>query len=322
MLLLLATAWSPMRDPQNGAPDAGHHRSPASSPARKATLLFASGFEDGVALSAVRGRAGWQYLAGTDSVTGFVWPPAIWSSGAGLQLLTGVDDTSASAYIANRIETVTGRDGRSTRALYQSVVRRATAVTQDPLLFTPPAPTGREGDLYTSEWVKLQPDLASQLVAGKMPDGSWGNWRVLFEWKTGGQGADYGGDYRIKLSINKSDSGTLYWSVAGDNNANGPFPFEAYWTADNYEVPVIAGQWFRLETFTHRSAGSDGEFWAKIGGQSIVDHLGPNVGVNNRPINRIMLSQVYTGGQVPAYQWVDDLEIWDGTPSSAAGERG
>jgi hypothetical protein len=118
-----------------------------------------------------------------------------------------VDDTSVSAYIVNRIETVTGRTGAPTRALYQSIVRRGTGVTQDILLLMPSAQAAQEGDLYISEWVKLQPDLASQLVPGKMADGSWGNWRALFEWKTGGpKGANYTGDYRIKVSINMGDT--------------------------------------------------------------------------------------------------------------------
>jgi hypothetical protein len=118
------------------------------------------------------------------------------------------------------------------------------------------------GDLYTSEWIKFQPDLASQLSPGQNADGTWGNWRALFEWKTGGQGANYGGDYRVKVSVNMDNSGHLYWSSAGDNNANGPYPFQTFRQSDNHTVPVIAGQWFHLETFTHRSTGSDGEFWA------------------------------------------------------------
>jgi hypothetical protein len=333
MLGFLAASWSLTDDGHGDVADeqwnVARHSDPYGSAAlassavrsrtRRATLLFASGFEDGVVLLAPRDRDGWQYLAGTDRATGFTWPPNVWGGGAGLQLLTGVDDASA-AYIANRIETVNGRGGTPTRALYQGIARRGTELTQDPLLLTPSAPVALEGDLYTSAWVKLQADLASQLVSGKMSDASWGNWRVLFEWKTGGQGAAYGGDYRIKLSVNKNDSGELYWSAAGDNNANGPFSFETYWTADNHEVPVVAGEWFRLETFTHRSTGADGEFWARIDGRPVVDHLGPNVGVRNDPINRIMISQVYTGGRIPAYQWVDDLEIWDGLPPSATAE--
>jgi hypothetical protein len=187
-------------------------------------------------------------------------------------------------------------------------------VLQHPLLLTPSAALAEEDDLYTSEWIKFQPDLASQLIPGQNPDGTYGNWRALFEWKTGGQGTSYGGDYRIKVEVHMDSSGHLFWSSAGDNNANGPYPFQTFWQSVNHTVPVVAGQWFHLETFTHRATGSDGEFWAKVDGQTIVDHVGPNIGVNNDPINRIMLSQVYTGGRLPAYQWLDDVEIWSGAP--------
>ena len=48
-----------------------------------------------------------------------------------MQLLTGieVDDRSVSAFIVNRIETVSGRDGAPTRALYQGVVHAGQTMT-------------------------------------------------------------------------------------------------------------------------------------------------------------------------------------------------
>jgi hypothetical protein len=47
--------------------------------------------------------------------------------------------------------------------------------------------------------------------------------------------------------------------------------------------------------------------------RSCFNHFGPLLGGND-PIDRIMLTQVYAGGAVPEYQWVDDIEIWDGFP--------
>ena len=271
-------------------------------PASAANLLFSSGFE-GIGLNAPSG--GWETFSGTDSVTGFSWgAPSVWGGGTSLQVLDGT--------FVNQIQTVIGHDGSSTQALYQSVAGRSAADAQDPLIFTPTAPTAQEGDLYTSEWVKFQPDLATQLFPGQDSSGNWGNWRALFEWKTGGEGANYGGDYRIKVGVAMDGGGHLFWSSAGDNDANGSYAFQTFWQTDNHTVPVVAGQWFHLETFTHRSAGADGEFWAKVDGQTIVDHLGSNVGVAGAPINRIMVAQDYTGGHLPAYQWVDDVQIWDG----------
>jgi hypothetical protein len=42
------------------------------------------------------------------------------------------------------------------------------------------------------------------------------------------------------------------------------------------------------------------------------------MGVNKAPINRIMVSQLYTSTAYPIYQWIDDVEIWDGFPPGAA----
>jgi hypothetical protein len=56
-----------------------------------------------------------------------------------------------------------------------------------------------------------------------------------------------------------------------------------------------------------------------VDGQVLADHWGPNIGVNNNPINRIILP-TYTDAPGPAYQWMDDLQIWNGFPPEA-GDR-
>jgi hypothetical protein len=286
---------------------------------RRAKLLFSSGFE-GMEISPPANAGRRQYLLGTDTVTGQAWSPNFWGSDAYLQLLTGVwvDNSTVSNYISNRIERVVGHDGSMTNALYQALNQRGTGVTQDALLISPTNSLSQQSDLYTSQWVKFQPNLSSQLVPGQMPSGDWGNWRTLWEFKTGGQGAYRGGDYRIQLVVYQDPGGELYWSADGSNNANGPYPYQKYWQVENHNVAVPTDQWFKLETFTHRSTGSDGEFWVKINGQTIVDHRGPNIGVRNDPINRLILSNVYTGGNLPAYQLVDDVQVWDGVPSGTA----
>jgi len=79
------------------------------------------------------------------------------------------------------------------------------------------------------------------------------------------------------------------------------------------------GQWFRVEIFAHRSSGADGRVWMAVNGQTLVNRYGSNMGVNNLPWNRIFASLNYSSGQsLPAYQWLDDLEIWDGFPSNAS----
>jgi hypothetical protein len=123
-----------------------------------------------------------------------------------------------------------------------------------------------------------------------MADGSCGNWRALFVWKTAGpKGANYTGDYRIKVSINLGDTASSTGTSPVTTTQTGFCPWKTYRAVDNHRVPVVVGRWFRLETFSHRSTGADGEFWAKIDGETVVDHWGANVGMSNAPINRIML---------------------------------
>ena len=50
-----------------------------------------------------------------------------------------------------------------------------------------------------------------------------------------------------------------------------------------------------------------------VNGQVIVDRYGPNIGVSNAPINRIAMAN-YSGTPYPVYQWIDDVEIWNGFP--------
>jgi hypothetical protein len=41
------------------------------------------------------------------------------------------------------------------------------------------------------------------------------------------------------------------------------------------------------------------------------------MGARNLPINRIMAPMLYTGQRMPAYQWIDDVQVWSGMPSSS-----
>jgi hypothetical protein len=278
-----------------------------------AKLLFSSGFEGTTALIAPSGFYGtgaWQGLVGIDSLTGFAWPPIIWGGGATqFQMIADapVDPTTLGNYMVNQIQTVTGHHGNSTWALYSAIKQsgccgtnpQGGGATQDPFMIQP---VGETGDLYISYWLKLQPDLAQKLTNG---------WRVVFEWKTAG-------DYRVTASIVTwgmfgGVNIPLSWKVLGDNNANGGLPYQLFWETYS-SAPVPVGDWFKFEVFWHRSGGPDGRVWMAVNGQVIADHYGPNMGVNNAPINRIMMSTLYSSTAYPIYQWVDDVEIWDGFP--------
>jgi hypothetical protein len=280
-------------------------------PSGSANLLFSSGFEGTTALlppSDFFGTGAWQNIVGVDSITGFAWPPNIWGGGSThFQLIADapVDATTIGNYMVNQIQTVTGHNGTPTQALYQQISQsgccgtnpQGGGATQDPFMIQPVSETS---DLYISYWLKYQPDLATNP-----------NWRVVFEWKTAG-------DYRVLVELITWGGPPLSWRVLGDNNANGGLPYQIFWDLYNTTVPVPVGVWFKFEVFWHRSSGNDGRVWVAGNGQVIFDHYGPNRGVNNAPINRIMMPNLYSSAPYPIYQWVDDVQIWDGFPSDAA----
>jgi hypothetical protein len=232
-----------------------------------------------------------------------------------------------SNYIVNQIQSGQGRNG--TQALFSQISQSGCcgtnsqsgvdgATTQDPYLLQPSTePPGIDGDVYLSYWLKFQPDLTQKMTPQ--------TWRVFFEWKTAG-------DYRVSANVVTYGNVAPYWDVRGDNIANGDLQPETFWTTTNNTVPVPVNQWFKFEVFWHRSGSfgdSSGRVWMAVNGQIIADIRNatrPDVntsmmGRNHVSINRIMVNQLYSGSPYPIYQWVDDLQIWKGFPTAAAGDR-
>ena len=128
---------------------------------------------------------------------------------------------------------------------------------------------------------------------------SAGNWRVQFEFKTGGYENTGGGDYRFITNVMKGSDGKLFWRTSTDNQANGPFDASkkvVAWSEEDHVTPVPVDNWFKYEVFWHRSNDSDGRFWSAVNGKVIVDHYGPNMDVYNLPITRVMVNNAYSGG--------------------------
>jgi hypothetical protein len=303
-----------------------------TAPPSSAQQLFSSGFEGAISFvppTDCWGTGCWQDIVGLDTVTQFSWPANVWGRGGKILMLTDpvtITPATLSNYIVNRIDTVTGHRGNQTQALFQQISQNVNGTA--PMGTSPEQnefqllPLTENGDLYLSYWVKLQPDLVTKM--NNLPDGpgisGGGTWRAFFAMKTGGQ-TSWGapadnGDYRVEVYVMTYGGGQPYWTILGDNNAGGGAPAVNNWSVENRSVPVPVGQWFKFEIFWHRSAGSDGRVWMAVNGQVIADHRGANFGAWSMPINRIMAPMVYSGSTMPIYQWVDDLEVWDGFPSA------
>jgi hypothetical protein len=276
-----------------------------------AQLLFKTGFESGTTLGPMSGTAPnsiYQSFSGTDTTTGFSWPLMIASPNPGL---TGIHtipysgSTGALAnYFSNAIQSVQGHTGGQTNALLMELngFPQNSCCAQDS--FGMAGMSGNITSQYIRMWVKLPSDLLTQIQTYK------GNfWRTMFFFKTST-------DYRIESYIYGDSNGVPYWYAHGDNNADGrTAPYQEYWAVSNNTVSVPINQWFLLEIYFKRSTGNDGRFFWAVNGQTIGDRLGPNYGINNEQILEIMYQDVYQDW-FPAYQWIDDFEIWDSPPCS------
>ncbi len=255
-------------------------------------LLFSSGFEKGVYLEEPNddtpiGR--YQLIKGTDSQTGFSWPINVLGANSGG--LHFIDDDNFQA-LENEIQTVIGHTGDSTRALY-NMERYDLGITQCPYEILN-IQEGRK-DLYIKYWLKL--DSASLF----QPD----MWRAIFEYKTKDYAENTG--FRLIAYIYMDNNGMPYWHWQGDKD-----PQHSIWEIDNRAVHVPVNEWFMTEFYWHWSEGDDGRALWKINGEVIGDHHGPTTR-NSKPIDFIILTQIY-GDANPKYQWIDDIEIWDGIP--------
>ena len=255
-------------------------------------LLFSSGFEEDVHISTnvVEYSEDYRFIEGVDKKTGFSWPINI--LGASESALHYVDDNNLQA-IKSEIKTVIGHNGKSTKALY-SIEHYDLGVTQCPYEIL--NITEGNKDLYIKYWIKVD---SSSITQSDM-------WRTFFEWKT----KDYakGTGFRLISFIYTDKDGKPYWHWQGDANPTNPI-----WEIDNRSEPVPINKWFLTEFYWHWSEGNDGRALWKINGKVIGDHYGPTT-QNSKPIDFIMLTQIY-GNVSPKYQWIDDIEIWDGLPN-------
>ena len=282
---------------------------------KPASLLFWSGFDGGVTFSApydCYGNGCYQDMIGTDSLTGFAFPPKINGGRTRFQMISNANSAPTPStignYMYNEIVTVPGRTGASTKALYSQIKQsgccgtnpQGGGSTQDTFMMFPSTDVN---ELYYSAWIKLQDDLAPKLLSGDP-------WRSFFAIKSTDT------DWRLELyAVDYARNGKPQLMVVTDSYA--PTRKE-FWRV--YGDPVPIGRWFKYEIYMKRSTGSDGRVWVAIDGKVLADKWGANFGPNRSPINRIMTTLLYSGSSYPIYQWVDDMQLWTTFPTAKAGD--
>jgi len=295
----------------------------SKTPVTHPKLLFKTNFGEGVSLGNIRNYSSggaWQDLIGPDKETGFSFPvKALQADFTGIQLITfdKADPTTITKNMETSIHKVAGPNGKMVNELMHNVLIKSIGLApsgkghvQAPFMIKRSHKSGDLTDLYISYWYKFQKNLSEKLD----PKISSANWRMLFEFKTGGYLDSWKGDYRFSIGIIKEADNKLVWRLKGDNGANGPWPKVEYWEEKNTSILIPLDQWFLFEVYWHRSKSDDGRFWTAINGQVLLDHKGKNMGIKDLPINRIMVANPYSGGSAPVESHITQVEIWDGFP--------
>ncbi len=225
-----------------------------------ANLLFSSGFENGTVLCDTVGDLkidnfpGYKLIKGTDSITGYTWPPnVLGSTFGGIHL---VDDDGGGA-IDNEFQTVIGHTGKSTTALFQRI-NYNSGFTQAPYQIN--NITENPKSLYLSYWMKID---------GSGLDKNY-DWHVPWEYKTYKWDEDSG--YRIIAFFERDGvTGKLRSRLQGDTKgAQG-----LNWSISNENVLPPFNEWFKIEYYLEWGDGvTTGRVWWKINGQLVADHTG------------------------------------------------
>ena len=279
------------------------------TPAPQANLLFKSGFEGDVSLSPIFDYSEftetdedtnesielisyYRHIKGDDG--GYSWPLSLFGSND--SALHFIEKDFIGNYLQTRITSILGHDGTMTKTLY-SLEKDRNSSTQNPYEVFLPKEKGRK-DLHIKYWIKLDRESMTTLDM----------WRTFFEYKT----VDYaeGDGFRlISFIYTDEDDNKPYWYLQGDNYGDTPAT-EPLWSIENRHIPVPLDEWFLTEFYWHFGEGEDARVLWKINGH-VVGYMRKPTTQNNKPIDFIMLTQIY-GNANPKHQWIDDIEIWDG----------
>ena len=255
-----------------------------------ATLLFSSGFEGNVAMATkdkiLENR---QHITGTDSETGFTWPPVL--GGSSINALKLIHD---GGNLHNDLRTLRNRMGANTKVMYNEKLANTSDITQSPFQlenwsFNP-------DKFYVRYWMNVNDSFIGK-----------NKFRVIWETKT--YNYDFGDGFRIVALMNTDDEGNESWEFRGDTK---PGVDGLVWYTSNNEIPFPKDKWFLVEFFVDFEKTGEGQAFFKVNGQTI-GNVKNVTNANSENIQVMMLTQIY-GSVDYMYQYIDDIEIWDNVP--------
>ena len=296
--------------PLDSAPGSAIDEPGATNPgAPGARRLFASGFEQGVALTEPAGeRLADRQLVGSD-IAGYNFPMDFWASPSHwhnwvLSMVGEVTAAPVTDYLTASLKTVTGRTGAPTRALsLHSRVQSGGGGSQQ--IVVQNVGLGVEPVVFQRMWVKFDTGTLSRATkAGK---------RAFFQtfWE-----AIARPDYRIQIGIAYDDEAGLYWKAKGDFMDGAG----SQWKASLKNVPVVlashaaAEGWHKVEIWMDRA---NGELEVAIDGQVLAQRQGGLIGASGNRVDVLRMMMVHSAAAPLGEVLFDELEVWDGVPGDA-----
>lgn len=287
-------------------------------------------------------------FTGTDSETGFTWPDNDGDHEGPLDIYYGsllrsytsppeaITGANFSTYYGAEIQTITGPDATSEKALYLEVKsQNAAHASQIDLQFqriinsTDTAAIGDIPHLYCSYYCKRPASVRDLLATGQSI--------VQLDYKSGGGSAGsgwYGGDSRLIQTLYKAQDGNLYVATMFDRNANGavadggtisaapdgilPWVYDGnfrYWIERDKTVPVPVDAWYKFETYIYRHP-KNGIVISAINDQIICSHVGRTMGEFGNFWGRFFPVLAY-GHVAPNALWACRLRFRDYPPAGS-----
>lgn len=275
------------------------------------TLLFATGFEEGVSIDGpLASRDAFQHLSGSD-IPGFSFPVGSMTGDSGWYGLIHAEvgtatPMPASEYAGASIKVIAGRKG-PTRALSlhskaQSPRTHAQAIAVKSFGFEQ-EPVG-----FQRMWMKFDPNTltrARQVGASRF-------YQTFWEVRARP-------DFRLQLKLHHDDAQGLVW-VAEAGGVKAEESGQSSWAARLNSVPVVlaaetsAAGWHKVEIWLDRSGG---RFKVAIDGQTLVDRGGPLMGTSGNRIDDYRMMMVSSTVAPLAEVLFDDVEFWSLPPGDA-----
>ncbi len=294
--------------PLDSAPDsAGWHEDQTTPKAPR--LLFASGFERGVVLTAPTGdRLENSQLVGSD-VAGFSFPVDFWAAPSHTRswVHTRVVDGRAAPtpeFLSASLKPAVSRSHASTIVLsLQAKAVSEGARTQE--IAVQNAGMGSETVVFQRTWVKFDVGTLARARALGRADFVHSIWEATAQ-----------PDFRIRVGIGyDDDEARLVWRVQADAMDGNPV-----WSGDRETALVhLAPQgsaegWHRVEIWLNRP---DGRFKVAVDGQVLSDRKGPLAGPRGPRIDRFSMMMLGSPAAMLGEVLFDDIELWESPPADA-----